>query len=81
MMVSPPVLGKKLSVAKLSTGGKASRRRVQSVGASSSSSVALPARFAASLDDHPHASELDALIPVTILIYLKVFHLFIVIDC
>jgi hypothetical protein len=72
MMVSPPVLGKKLAVAKRSTGGKAPCQ-VQLVGASPSSSAASPARFAASLDDHPHASELDASIPVTILIYLKVF--------
>ena len=75
IMASPPILGKKLLVAKMSTGGKAPCHQVQSVGASSSVTSHAASRFTASLDDHPHASKLDALIPVTIFLHLKVFFL------
>jgi hypothetical protein len=55
-------------------GGKALRRTVAAMSTGNKPPIRQISRFAVSLDDHPHASELDASVPVTIILYLEVCH-------
>jgi hypothetical protein len=61
-------------VAKMTMGGKALRRTVATMSTGGKPPIRQIPRFAASLDDHLHASELDASVPVTIMLYLEVCH-------
>jgi hypothetical protein len=64
----------RLHVTKMTMGGKALRRTVATMSTGGKPPIRQIPRFAASLDNHPHASELDASVPVTIMLYLEVCH-------